>query len=227
MNSIRTFLDVMVAPASAIEAIRHHRRAWFPMLVKLVTVTLLWTWYFQSVDLEWLKEQVVFAGNQIPPEARATVDELFTRRILIVGSLLSELVLLSVIVVLLGTYLWIAGRDLRGRRAPFRQWLALVAWSSAPTLLVTVAMALIAIARGGQVLPTELDPTTLNVVVGAGPTSPWVTWATSFNIVHVWVLAFLATGFRHWTGRAWSVSVAAVVTPVVAAYALWAAWIAR
>jgi Yip1 domain len=224
---MRTFVDVMVAPNTAIETIRYSRRTWFPIVAKALAVSLLWAWYFQTIDLEWFKEQVVFAGNQIPPEARAAVDELFTRRILIVGSLVSELVLLALILAVLSTYLWFAGRDVRGRRPPFRQWVALVAWSSAPTFLVMAAMAIIVIARDGAVLPTELDPTTLNaLVVGAGPTSKWAMWATSFSIVHLWVFAFIAIGFRHWTGRSWATSAAVVVSPAAIAYTLWAAWIA-
>jgi hypothetical protein len=224
---MRRFVDVMVAPSSAIEAIRHRGRAWFPMLAKVLAAAVLWTWYFQKLDLEWFKEQVVFAGNKIPPEARAAVDELITRRLLTFGTLVSEVVVLILIFALLSTYLWLVGRDIRGKRPPFRQWAALVAWSSAPTFLVAAGMVMIVLARGGAVLPTDIDPTTLNALfVGAGPTSKWAVWATSFSLVHVWVLGFITAGFRQWTGRSWSTSLTVVVAPVVIACAVWAMWIA-
>jgi hypothetical protein len=227
VSLMQMFVAVLVAPSAAIVAVRLHGRAWFPIVAKALVAVVLWAWYFHTIDLEWFKEQVVFAGNRIPPEARAAIDELFTRRFLTVSAVVSELVLLALILAGLSTYLWLAGRDVRGKRVPFRQWVALVAWSSAPTFLVAAAMALIVLARGGEVLPTDLDPTTVNALfVGAGPTSEWAMWATSFSIIHVWVLGFIAAGFRQWTGRSWATSLAVVVSPVAIAYTLWAVWIA-
>lgn len=227
MSLIRTFTDVITAPRTAVETIRHRGRAWLPIVAKALAIVALWLWYFHAIDLEWFKDEVVFQGQQVPPEARAAIDELMTRQLLTVGAIVSDLIMVAVILVSMTAYLWVVGRDNRGKRPPFRQWLALVAWSSAPTFLVTIATVLIVLARGGEVLPTELDPTTLNtLIIGAAPTSKWALWATSFSLVHVWSLGIMSLAFRQWTGRSWSTSIAFVTAPAVFACVMWAAWIA-
>jgi len=225
---MRTFVDVMAAPTGAIETIRNRGRAWFPIAAKVLAAVVFWVWYFQVIDLEWFKEQVVFAGNKIPPEARATVDELMTTKVLTVSSLISDLVIMTLVLVVMTTYLWVIGRDVRGTRPKLRQWAALVSWASVPTFLVTLATALLVYLRNGTVLPTDIDPTSFNsLFIGAGPTSEWALWATSFSVVHLWTLGIVTLGFRQWTGRSWSTSAAVVCAPVVIGYAFWAFQIAH
>lgn len=227
MTLLRRAIDMLTAPSAALAATRADGRAWFPLLTKLLIVTLFWVWYFRVVDFEWFKEQEIFASGEVPAEARATLEELLTPRFLAVSTLSTELAGMAGVVLGLSIYLWAFGRDRDGARLGLRPWLALVAWSGIPTILVWLAMTAIMTLRDRLVLPEQLDPTSLNsLVLELGPHHPWAGWAASLSLVHLWSAALLVLGVRQWTGASWRRATVLVAAPLLLLVGGWAAAIA-
>lgn len=220
------FINIIVAPAQALNSLREQPRAWFPLLLLAGVWIALWFWYYQAVDYAWLIDHMIAVETRTAP---ADQQEAITRSIsklkpgaLIILSSLLVIAVLLLVSVLTSGYLVIVSAIL-DHDYRFRHWFSLTLWTSIPSLFSIMVMALnFMLTQGGRVAPENLNPLTFGNLLGLKDGHRYGTLLDSIDLSTLWTYGLLALGFRLWTQRSWAQSLLIVLIPFLAIYGIWA-----
>ena len=226
MNNLALSIALATAPSSAFAELRERPKFWFPLLLLVLTTVALNYWYFSVVDIEWLKATFLSADpslQKMTEEQRAAAMGMYTRNVMLYGSLVSIVIILPAILLLQALYLLVVGKVTR-LGPGFKHWFALSCWTSLPVLLSTVVAAILLIlAENAQVPPGVVAPLSLNALVMHVPEgSPGHTLFQSLNIPALLCWALMIIGFRTWSQRSWGFSAVVVLLPWAIIYGIWA-----
>lgn len=231
MNNLALSAALATAPSSAFVELRERPRFWFPLLLVVFTTVALNYWYFSVVDIEWLKATFLSADpglQKMTEEQRAVAMSMYSRNVMLYGSMVSIFIVLPAVLLLQALYLLVVGKVTR-LSPGFKHWFALSCWTSLPVLLSTVVAAiLLLLADNAQVAPGVVAPLSLNELVLHVPEgSPGHTLFQSLNIPALLCWALMIIGFRTWSQRSWGFSAVVVLLPWVVIYGVWAFFIFR
>lgn len=226
MNNLSVAANLVTAPASAFAELRERPRFWFPLLLVVLTSMFVIGWYYSVVDIDWLKD-LMFANNpkiqQLPADQRAAAMNMVGRNTMLYGSLFGILIGVPFFCVITALYYWLVA-SITKVPLGFKHWFSLVCWTALPGLLSTViAVILLLLRDNNQMLPTVLQPLSLNELAFHRPLgSSGQTFLDSVNIPAILGCVLAIIGVRVWTQRSWQYSVIVAVIPLLLIWGIFA-----
>lgn len=194
---------------------------WWLLLVLPLCAALVYFFYLQLVDLDWLYTTKLLA--RMGPEAVAEIaPELAAKSPLWhFGKQATWPIVLLCAESLCICIMCLAFGQLSGANVKYRQLFVLGLWSKATFLLTALVIyCRLALAEAPvRLLPTELDPLSWNVLLGLQGDRPLQFFTCNQGPLVLLSAAILAVGFRQLSGRGWMQCLVFGALP----YALWSA----
>ena len=219
-------LGMLFSPMTTFQQLRHCRTAvaLAPMLILSVAYSITFCVYYQLVDLPWLRDELT---SSLEPLQRAAAQRHLTATALSIGAVIGAVLSTPIISLLYASYLYLAGQ-LMNLEHSYEEWLALVNWSSIPSLLfVPIAVTTMLASANGQVAPSDLNTTTVTQLwLEMSASSHWKPLLDSLNLLSLWGYALLGVGFHVWTRRSLLTSMLVPLAPAALILGIWAAVIA-
>jgi hypothetical protein len=227
MNDFALAGQVFTSPAAAFAELRERPRFLVPLLVIVIATVLQMVWYYNAVDIEWLKDHL-FSGNarmdSLPPDARERFMSAMTKNTLMWPSVIAITVMVPAIFALLSAYYLLAGKVTNVQHT-FKHWFSLNVWSSLPMLVGLAAGSVILLMNGSQaqVGPSELQVLSLNeLFFKLTPAHPGAQLLSQINPITAWSWCLSIIAVKTWSNRSWLFSSVFVLLPVVLIYGGWA-----
>lgn len=159
------------------------------------TLALVIIYYF-SVDIDWLREQLM---GRLPADRREIVAKFITKEFLLLGAAIGGVARIAIWVGVLATYFYVLDR-VRGGQRLFGRWLYFVALSQMPLLLLLpIGAAATFLAPARHIMPDELDTTSLNHLALGLTGGPWKSFFEHLSLIQLWALFLQIVGFSVWT----------------------------
>jgi len=228
MNNLTLAGTMFTSPSAAFAELRERPRFWLVLLVVLASAAGLQYWYFQTVDIEWLKDHLYSGNAQIqamPEDARARMNASMTANTMSIGSLVAIIIFVPAMIALQAAYLLLAGKIVNVQKS-YKHWFALLSWSSLPVLLGVVASAVVLLMAGSnaQLSPSALQLLSINeLVLQLKPNDSGYQLASTLGLLSMWTWALGIIGVRTWSGKSWTFSAIFYLLPLVVVYGVWAA----
>lgn len=228
MNNLAVLQALVFEPRKAFVELDARPRFWWPLLLVVLASAAINAWYTAFVDLEWLTDlqlrSSVLAQNMTSAEIERMASNASARQgVSAVVNFIVTTLVIAVVMLVMALYYSLAGKVTNVERG-FRHWLALVAWTSTPTLITLLASAVVLLtASSHQLSQSDLQPLSLNALLlhrEAG--DPGFSLFTSLNLAQVLSIYLAALGVRAWSGRSWLFSIVFTALPYVLIYGIWA-----
>lgn len=227
MNNLALAVAVFTAPTAAFIELRERPRFWLPLLAILAASILQLIWYYNIVDIEWLKDHM-FAGNKqieaLSPEARARVSATMSQKTMLWSSVISVAVVMPLLFGLMAAYYALAGK-ITNVQYTYKQWFSLACWTALPAL-IGAAVGCISLAMEGtnaQLGPSELQILSLNeLFFQRTPSQPGYQLLVSLSVFTLWSWVLSVVAVKVWSQRSWLFSATFALLPILLVYGLWA-----
>lgn len=216
--------NIFVDPKKALQDIRSHTVWWLYPTIILLAVTIAWyIWYFTTVDIGWLANQMIAAmSNKISSDQLDQVRQHFTRNYFMIISIISVVFFTFVLYLLQALYFFLVSKIGGFEEQSYGRWLNFTAWTAFPNVLAIVAIAITYVFSSSQISPYAVDITSLNTLLFHLPMGkPLMSVAASVHLTTFWVLALMIVGFAQWNKKGLGKSAFIVLAPWVIIYALW------
>ncbi len=209
-------------PGKTFASLEQRRGTWVPLTLLILCTGVLFLWYFTSVDIDWLKEQM-FATIKDPGQ-RAKSMEVVTRQMLMFGGIGQAVIGLPVFLALIGLYFMFVGK-MYSKDFSFGKGFSLATWTSVPALLTLVlGGTAILLSKGGQLAVGELNPLSLNALLFHRPIGdPLNTLFESISLLTIWSAVLMVIGFQVWAKVPRATAIKVVVIPYAVIYGVWLA----
>jgi len=220
LSSLSILTNIITAPYQAFAAIKERPTSWLPLLILIAAYCALMVAYFLSVDLPWMldktfaqaqgitqaqREQVIQASLKVPPSVYAALYA--------VGSAIAVPVVFALTALYTSAVSFATGDGVK-----FKQWFALAAWCSIPTVFGLLA-ALVRVI-GGDVRfmqLEELNPFSFGNLLGVettNVTSILQRVLVTRDVTAVWWLVVSIVGYQAFTNRSLAFSAGVVLGPI-------------
>ena len=157
-------------PGKTFASLEQRRGTWVPLTLLILCTGVLSLWYFTSVDIDWLKEQM-FATIKDPGQ-RAKSMEVVTRQMLMFGGIGQAVIGLPVFLALIGLYFMFVGK-MYAKDFSFGKGFSLATWTSVPALLTLVlGGTAILLSKGGQLRGGAQSPVAQCLAVSSSHRRP-------------------------------------------------------
>lgn len=228
MNNLAVLQALAFEPRKAFEELDARPRFWWPLLLVVLASGAISAWYTAFVDLEWLTDLQLRSSALTQNMTSAEIERLARNATArqgvsaVINFIVSTLAV-AVIMLIMALYYSLAGKVTNVQRG-FRHWLALVAWTSTPTLITLLASAVVLLtASSHQLSQSDLQPLSLNaLLLHRDASEPGHSLFTSLNLMQFLSLYLAALGVRVWSGRSWLFSIVFTALPYVLIYGIWA-----
>jgi len=219
--------NVILEPSPTFARLKDKTRAWVPLLVLILLTLAITYWYVSTLDFAWAREHLLAAqGGALKPEQRAAQEHFLTPNSMLWMSGIGIVLGTPVMFALTAVYYLLAGKVM-GSSIGFGKWFGFAAWTSIPRLLALPLSALQIATSGGHLRLEDMNMVSLNYLLLHLPlSSPWTSFANSFDLTSLWTMALAAIGLKAWTGRSTAACTFVAVLPYVLIYGIWAAKIA-
>lgn len=221
-SPVSALITMFYDPRRAYAMLEPKRHAWLPLVLLIVAIGALFTWYFSIVDFPWLMDQLFAA---MKPAERDMAKGMMTRIVMQTTTLLSTVVSYPMICATAGLYFMMVGKFIN-KDISFGTGFALSAWSSVPALLMLPMGAVsISMSSAGQLAMTELNPLSVNqLFFQYDMANPMSGPLDSINVFSVWSAFLMIVGFQVWTKASLSTALKVVLIPYAGIYAIWFAF---
>lgn len=222
MSQLNRMTSLFYAPGATFDDIRERPTFSLPLLALLAGLSLVWIWYYSTVDLPWLQDHLLQSKSNLDPKELEVARSLMSRGFLMGTSLFGTLVFTPIMLLIWATYYLLVNR-VTGNTKGIRNWFAFTVYCTLPLLLNVVVMAVqILLARQGQVTPEALNALSLNQLVFHLPSGhPGAAVLESLTLLTFWSIALGIIGLRRWGVRSMFSAVAIAVTPYALVYGVW------
>ncbi len=216
-SGFRTVLNILLEPATALAGLQERPTWLFPLLLVAGGYALAILWYFSILDIPWFMESLLYQGGAEPTQEQIDAfreqTEDVSPRVFIISGVLGASLGLILIWVLQAGYLSLVSA-LTGDGFRFKNWFCLATWTSIPSLLSVVGMAItLALNPNGQIGQMELDPLQLGNLGLQFGNSGVDTMVGSISLTYLWTLGLLVYGYRQWLQGPWLKSAIIVLLP--------------
>lgn len=214
---MKDLLDIFLQPGPVLARQYEKPTGWLPMLVIAVAGAVFTYLYFSAVDVAWfLRESVERGGQELSAAEAAAMERSADNPAFIWTSTIGSLLGMVVYLLLWAVYFLLAGK-LTGLAVSFKQGLGLAGWASMPTVLGSLLGIYGTVGMAPQTFIGDLALTSLDpMLMQLPPDSPWKTFATSFNLLNLWVIGLAALGWKLWTrDTGWTEPVVVAALPLV------------
>ena len=229
MKTMKRLGQMLIQPDAALRELKVQPTFLVPLALVVVGALATNLLYFRMVDFPWLLDALVNGNPRLaamPDEQRAQAAAMITRQSMMISAVVGALAGVPLLRLLEATCYLLSGKATR-LGFGFRQWFALSAWAALPTLFA-VPLALIAMAlhSNGQLMPEQLQLTSLNEIFFHLPAANrWANLLSNVTLLQLWSWGLTALGVREWSGRSWTFSVVFSAIPSLLALAAWVAYI--
>lgn len=192
-----------------------------PFLLMVVLAVAALSLYYVRVDPDWIVQATLTAGGQLSGKDLEQAAKYTSLNTLKWGSLAGVVIGSGVALLLMGAYYKLAGK-IAGVERSYRQWLAFQAWSTLPMVLSSIVMLVGVALMGPRTLLLDLELTHIDpLLVTLAPGHPWKNLLTSIDLISLWSMFVVATGWQAWGGSRRGGIIVAVV-PSLLLYGIWA-----
>lgn len=222
MSQFNRMTSLFYAPGATFDDIRERPTFSLPLLALLAGLSLVWIWYYSTVDLPWLQDHLLQSKSNLDPKELEVARSLMSRGFLMGISLFGTLVFTPIMLLIWATYYLLVNR-VTGNAKGIRSWFAFAVYCTLPLLLNVAVMAVqILLARQGQVSPEALNALSLNqLVFHLPPGHPGAAVLESLTLLTFWSIALGIIGLRRWGVRSVFSAVAIAVAPYALVYGVW------
>ena len=225
MNNIDLTVALATAPSSAFAELRERPKFWFPLVLLTVVIAGTTAWYYNVVDIEWLKD-TMFAS--MPADQKAAAMGIMTRTTLLWSSVVGTLIMMPAFMAVAALY-WFVAAKVTKLTPGYKHWFAFSCWTAMPILINAIVAAIfLVISDTTQLAPGVLQPLSLNELIFHRPLgTPGQAFLESSNLVSVLTLVLSIIGVHVWSRRSWLFSTIFVMLPWVLFYGIWASFAFR
>ena len=227
MNSFALLQALAFEPKKAFAALAERPRVLFPIVLLVVATVGILFWYFSVVDMPWLLDQAR-SGSQragrMSEEQRRTMRALLPA-ILKWGSLVTGAIWVVALRLLEALYYMLAGKITNVQRS-YKQWLALAAWSSLPSVLGAIPAAVVLLTTTTtQFSQSDLQTLSLNALFfHRAFGEPGYALLSQVGLPDFLSMLLAVLGVRVWSGRSWLFSTVFALLLSAVILGLWAAF---
>ncbi len=213
---------ILLEPNKAFSIIkeRHYSTLFLPLLINLVGWSLLFFWYYHTVDISWLQHSLLPAASEAQRQA---MSKFMTPLFMSISSLVGVWLVVPIITAIMAGYFVLVSK-LKGVAIGFGHWFGFVVWSGVPgLLLLPIGMIMILLTPSGQLSAAQLDPASLNqLFFHLSSTSGWGKLLDAVPLPAFWSYLLLVIGYRNWTSSSGVASVLLPLAPSILFYGGWA-----
>lgn len=216
-GGFRTVLDMLLEPATAFAHLRERPTWLLPVLLVAGGTALVMLWYFSILDIPWFLENLLYQGGAEPTQDQIDAfregTEDLSPMVFMISGFLGAIFGIILIWVLQAGWLALVSA-LTGDGFRFKNWFCLATWTSIPSLLTVVGMAItLALNPNGQISQMDLDPLQLgNLGLQFG--NPGLDNAIGqISLTQLWTMGLLAYGYRLWLKGPWLKSAIIALLP--------------
>lgn len=228
-TAINAMVDIVAAPGKALDQVKQHTAwLWYPLLISIAASSIVFVYYFNWVDLDWLVEQRIAA---LPPDAGPEAADgirAFSSKGFNMGVTVAAIVVMTfVIYTIQAVYLHLAAKVASEAELSFGQWFSFSAWTAFVGVFAALAMLIVILTSGNnQLSEADINPLSINsLLIHASPGDDWFNWGNSLSLTHLWMLFLMSLGFARWTGSSMVKSTIIAVLPWVLIFGIWGAMI--
>lgn len=222
-----TLGNTLVAPKAAFTTlIDRPRWGWIAFALIVIVQSVAVLAFFAPMSPEWVVEQQMLRlGDLQPseePQVRAQLAEIAPHHA-VLGAVLGS-VMLGLLLLVLGLYLFVADRIGRGSRLGYGAWLRFAVWTQLPLLAYALGLIVIALlaADPDQSFSVSQYASVNNLLLHLPLGHPWFNWAEQLNLFHLWSIVLGAIGWRVWTGSPHGRALLVAALPYVLVFGGWA-----
>ena len=215
--------NIFVDPKTALLDIRSHVAwFWYPLIITIVLLVTFTVWYYATVDIGWLANQMTAAlGDKYSSDQLEQIRQNFTRSRFIIGSAVGIPLFIMFLSLLQALYLFLVSKIGGYEEQSYGRWFNFSVWTGFPMILSTIASGISYLFSSHQVTMDALDITSLNTLLFHLPLSNHMMGvAASVRLTTFWMLALMIFGFAQWNKQSLGKSAVIVLAPWVIIYAL-------
>lgn len=218
-SPVSALIPMFYEPGRAFAMLEPKRHAWLPLVLLMVSMTALFSWYFSIIDFSWFMDQMLAA---MKPAEREMAKGMMSKTMMQTTTLISAIVSYPVMCAIAGLYFMLVGKFIN-HNVSFGTGFALSAWAAVPALLLLPLGAMaIAMSSGGQLGFSELNPLSVNqLIFQYDMAHPMTTLLDTISVTSVWSIFLTVVGFQVWAKVARSTALKVVLIPYVVIYAIW------
>ena len=223
-SAASALIDIIADPRKALAAADANPGWLWPPLVLLIALpVMVAVYYFQTVDIDWMVDQIFAqasqAGEELPEEARSFM----TRTTMTVSTVVAQSIIVPALLALLALYLHLVNKFSSADERGFKNWFALAVWAAFPVVLGSIATFIYYLALGDNQISFEdlnfFSANSLFTHYGTGhPAATFMNTLTPFTF---WSLGLLTLGLMQWTKRTLAGSLMVAAAPYVVVYGVW------
>jgi len=223
MSASKTLIGIFTEPGKAMASVYERSMLWLPLLLLIVGNVAMLAWYYSTVDIAWLQDQMLAAQPELDAEAREAMRSVLSQPVMMAGGIFGALIGIPAVYCLIAVYFLVAAKVI-GNELGFGKWFAFVVWTSVPTLLNLPAMAMnLLMNPNGQIGPEALNPLSLNQLLFHFPLGhPWQGLLDALQLTTLWSIAVAVIGYQVWTRRSRATALLVVLLPYVVIFGGWA-----
>ncbi|WMS88553.1 YIP1 family protein [Pleionea litopenaei] len=222
---LKTTLNLITSPSEAFADLRVHGRAWFPLILIILSAVVSWVYYYQVVDFSWSIEQTISTQDmsKLQKEEALKMYESMGANTMLGITVGSTIVMVPIIFAIYSLYLLIVS-NIRNDDLRFGQCFTLSCWSS----LVAVFSSLVSILQilfssTNQIPQSALKGLNINdLILSLEPGNAWYTFATSFDLTSIWGSILMAIGYKAFTKCGTGTAYVIGFLPFGLIYGIWA-----
>ena len=217
-STVSVLSNIFTAPQAAFGVIKERPSPWLPLLAIILFNCVVQFTYTQVVDLPWLidnqlassgmteaqRDQAVEGALQIPPLAYGFI-----------AAVPSAIIILIVFALIALYYTAVSFASNDGIK--YKQWLALIAWCSLPTVFGQLASLVNLAVNDARFMPAQsLNPLSFGNLLAIDPTGATVveTILLSLDVTTLWATVLQILGYQAFTQSSITKATAVVLGPL-------------
>lgn len=225
--SLQAIVDTFTAPTQAFARVREREvSAWPPFLLVLLSVVVVTTWYFTTIDpRQFMAEQMALSGQDISPQELAMASEQMAKFLPFSGIIPTAFLVLYYAITAL--YLHLVATVATEAELKYSRWFSTVSYAFLPGLIAMITAGVnYALAGDNYISFDKLDLTSLNnLFLNLPMQNPWAGFINALSLANLWTLALLVVGYKTLTQGSWGGAIAVVLIPALLIFGGWAAYI--
>jgi Yip1 domain len=220
-SAVSALIDIITDPKKALAAVGENTGwLWLPLVLVILVPVSVTVYYFQTVDINWLVDQLMAAaaaqGSEIPDEAR----QFMTATTMSLGTVFALAVIVPTMMAITALFFHLVNKFTSANERPYGSWFALTAWASVPSVIASLAALGYYMSLGtNQITFEELQFFSVNALITHYPiTHPAMQLMSAITPFAFWTVGLYTLGIMIWTKRSMMSSLIIAIIPTLAIY---------
>lgn len=210
--------NIFTAPQAAFAAIKERPSPWVPLLLIILAICAVQFTYIQAVDLPWLIDSQLANSDLPAAERERAVEAALQLPQWMYGLFAAVPSAIFILVVYAAIALYYTGVSFASNDGvKYQQWLALIAWTSLPSVLGQIASLVNLAVVDARFLPAQqLNPLSFSSLLAIDPAGASVAESIllSLDVTTVWSTVLQILGYQAFTKSSIVKAVIVVLAPL-------------